>query len=251
MAKTTQVRGRRGRSRHEPKGPLGLTARRVHALAEEVRDHQATTQHLAALQQRRGHLEALATRVEVLVDAARVLDSAGAAVPAAPEVARARQVTAELRERYERDPQSVRRALPPSLELPLQHLENALLQSWNELAAPQPGAVALAQLLARFPHFREAQTQIARLCEHLDEATRTLPKAADDLTRVSNRKQELQDRIEALKDDGMDADVQRFLKGTAAGVPLDQLLGEPHVLEFLRPHDLLSSLTVSFRPKAR
>lgn len=251
MARTAH-RGRRGRVHREPQGPLGLTAGRVRALADQVRDHQATTQHLAALQQRRGQLEALTNRIQILVEAARVLRSARASVPRCPELAPAQQATSELRERFEKDPQSVRHAQPlSSLESPLQPLEDALLQSWHEVAAPPPGAAALAQLLTRFPQFREAQMQIARLCEQLDEETRRLPKSADDRGRVLNWQQELEGRIEALEGEGMDADVQRFLRGSAAGVPLDQLLGKPHVLEFLRTHDLLSSLTVRFQSKTR
>ena len=144
MAKATRTRGRRRRARPEARGPLGLTASRVHALAVRVREHQDTAEHLAALQQRRDQLEALATRLRVLVVAAHVLETAGASIPTAPGLRRARQTALELKERYERDPRSVRRAQPASLGSPLQPMEDALRRGWRELAGPQPGAVALA-----------------------------------------------------------------------------------------------------------
>jgi DNA repair exonuclease SbcCD ATPase subunit len=220
-------------------------------LALQVRDHQETAEHLAALQQRRDQLEALATRLETLLDAARVLRAEGASIPAARELQAAKQAALDLKVRYERDPQSVRRAQPAALEFPLQSVEDALRRSWSEMAAPKPDAVALAQLLARFPQFRGAQTEISQLCEELKKAATALPTCTGEMTRVSTLKQTLKDRIEALEDDGMDGAAQRFLRRSASGVPLEQLLSEPNVLEFLRAHGLLSALTVSFRPNGR
>ena len=249
MAKAPRVRGQRARP--EAKGPLGLAARRVRDLAEQVRDQQAITTYLEALQTRRDGLKLLAAKVQNLVEAARVLNLAGSAVTPALEFVPARQATAELRGRYHRDPQSVRRAQPASLKAPLEPFEGKLSQRWKEAAAPPPGAVALAELLVRFPQFTEARIQIRRLCERLIEEARTLPKGMDDLERVRTWQQEIQDRIETLEDDGMDADVQQFLRGSTTGVPLDELLDKPKVMEFLRTQDLLSSLTVIFRMKPR
>lgn len=250
MARATRNRTSRRRARPEPSGPVGVTASRVRDLAVRVRDHQETSEHIAALQQRIDQLDALATRLQDLLSAARVLKKAGAVLPVPRELRTAKQTVLDLKERYQRDPQSVRRAQPAGLESPIRPLDEALQKSWKELATPRPGAVALAQLLGRFPLFREAQIEIAELCEKLEGKASALPRSEDDHTRVVDLNQQLRDRIEALEGDGMDSDVQRFLRGTARGVPLDQLLREPHVLDFLRTHDLLPSLTVSFRPNS-
>ena len=253
MAETTgrtRPDGRRVRVERPPGGPLGLAAARVRGLAAQLRDQQTTSDYLGALQQRRDQLDSVASSAEALVEVCRVLRSAGVRVPASPSLGPARQATLDLRQRYQGDPKSVRQPLTRNMDSPLEPTQAAFRHAWLEVASPSPGAVALAELLSRFPQFREVRGDIQRLCMQLTEVARTPPRSADDLARVTEWKEQLQQRIDTLEDDGLDADVQQFLRESATGVPLDRLLGKPGVLEFLEAHQLLSSLTVSFRTSA-
>jgi hypothetical protein len=245
--KQTRGEGRRNRAARAASGPLGLVAESVRGLAEELRNQQTTVDYLAALQQRSEQLGGIATKVESLVDTARVLKAAGIRPASVSSFSSARQAVSELRERYEREPQAVRQAQARSLDSPLTVAQDAFRQAWVAFAGPTPGALALAELLARFPQFRDAQSEVQVLCAQLTEAARTLPSSESDLSQLADVQRKLQERIETLKDDGMDADVQQFMRDSANGVPLEQLLEKPSLLEFLRTHGLLSSLTVTFR----
>jgi hypothetical protein len=246
--KRTRGEGRRNRAPRVSSGPLGLVAERVRGLAEELRNQQTTADYLAALQQRSEQLDGIATAAESLVETAAVLKAAGVRPGPITAFSAARQAVSELRQRYESEPQAVRQAQARSLDSPLSTALSAFRQAWAAFVGPAPGALALADLLARFPQFRDAESEIHALCAQLTEAARNLPSSESDLSRVKDIQRKLQERIAALKDDGMDADVQQFMRDSANGVPLEQLLGKPNLLEFLRTHRLLSSLTVTFRP---
>lgn len=240
---------RRMRAERLPRGPLSLLADHVRRLAGEVRSQQTTGDHLSALEQRRNQFDGIASRAEGLVEIARALRTAQAAVPPLPALRASLQAASEVRQRYAADPQAVRGASARSIDSPLQPAEEAFRHAWGQVASPDPGAVALAELLSRFPQFAAARADIQQFCLRLAQAARTLPRSADDVAVVLQLKKQLHDRIEALEHEGVDADVQRFLREAVTGVSLDRLLERPAIVEFLRANQLLSSLMVSFRPR--
>lgn len=246
-ARSGATRAATRRTTSGPGGPIGQAAARVRTIAEQLGDQQATATHLSALQQRRDQFDAIAKRSEDLVASARVLRSAGCGIPKVTVLAPAIQAVSEIADRVKKEPRSVRSALPKSIDAPLSSVEAVLNQTWQGLAMPSPGARALTELLDRFPQFRDARTALLDLSEKLMLSARSLPASGEQVERVRKWQAQIQDTIEALQDDGLDAEVQQFLRDSADGVRLDKLLEQPSVVEFLRDHDLLSALTVSFR----
>lgn len=226
-------------------GPLGLSAQNAKALAEQLRDQQKTADHLAALQERRTQLDGVAVKAEALVQAHRILNAQDTTLPVAI-LKTSRQAVRDLRERYTNDPLTVRLSAK-NIDAPLVPTEQVLQQAWAQVAAPSANASALAQLLGRFAQFRTASTAMQQLCDLLVDAARRFPESAKDLANVVDLKKRLDDQVETLKGKGLDSDVLQFLRDSVAGVSLEELLGKPSVLEFLRAHKLLPSLTVSFR----
>ena len=227
-------------------GPVGLAAQNVKKLAEQLRDQQQTADHLEALQERQNHLNAIALKAESLVEAHRVLKVAGIQLVPHNTIATSRQAVRDLRDRYANDPFTVRQQAR-TIDAPLASSESAMQQAWAQLAGPSANASALAELLGRFNQFRVAGAAIRKICEQLTIASRTLPRSAKDLTSVRDGQSQLQNLIETLKGEGLDTDVLQFLRDSVNGVPLEELLGKKAVLEFLRTHQLISSLTVTFR----
>ena len=226
-------------------GPLGLAAQNAKSLAEQLRDQQKTADHLAALKERRTQLDAVAVKAETLVQAYRVLRAQSPTLPTGV-IKTARQAVRDLRDRYTDDPLTVRLSAK-NIDAPLGPTELVLQQTWTRVATPSANASALAELLGRFAQFRAASAAIRHSCERLVDAARLFPQSAKDLANVADLKERLDEQVETLKGKGLDSDVVQFLRDSVNGVPLEELLGKPSVLEFLRSHKLLPSLTVSFR----
>lgn len=213
-------------------------------LSTRMRDGNQASDHVAALAQRWQQLSALRERVDGLATRARVLRRSRIGLAPMPGAGAASERARTLSTRYSESPRSVRNPMPRDLEAPLSQVDEALSDAWKRRAMPGDGPVALATLLARLPQFRGAQARIQALCARLEAHAKRLPDTDDDVDQVETLQQQLRQEIDELEGDGMDGDVQQFLRDSIRGVPLDRLLSQPRVLEFLRKRGLLAALTV-------
>jgi hypothetical protein len=221
----------------------------VKRAAEQLRDQQTTGELLSALQQRHDQFDALAAAVEKLAACAALLSKHGVGLPPFPSIAEARQTATELRERYESDVRSARAAQPRTLEGPITTSSTVLAKRWAEFAAPPSAAVALVELLGTFPpSLQGSRLRISTLCDALNAAARKPPASEEEVLSVEALQAELQKQIDDLRETGLDAEVQAFLRDSATGVPLRELLEKPSIMQFLRANPaLLDALSVGFR----
>lgn len=235
----------------EPIGPLGIRAQKICFLAEQIRDRQTTKTNLETLQNRKSQFKGIADEAESLIDTVHVFRSNGNEVslmPIIPILEKAILFVSELSDRYRNEPQSARQALKQQIDTPIKPLEETLLHIWIKITQPEPGAVTLSHILNNFPQFKATCQEIQDFRKQLEELSRTLPRNQNKYNIVLDLQTQLHQRIEQLKNTGIDSEVQIYLQKLAAGVTLNELLKKPTVLEFLKNYNLLSSLMVSFRP---
>ena len=235
----------------DPKSSLGILSQKVFSLAEQNRNRQTTTTNLEALQNRKRQLEIIVNSATSLVDTVQVFRLKGNDIPlttVTPLFEKARLSILELSDRYRIDPQSALQTLKPQISSPLKPLEEILLNIWARIAQPKQGAVTLSSILSQFSQFKKTCLEIKKYCYQLEQLSHTLPQNQEEYDTVIKLQEQLHQHVAQLETTGLDLEVQRYLRNLSTGVILSELLEKPTVLEFLKYHNLLSSLMVSFRP---
>lgn len=221
-------------------GPLAGLAQRVRDKARQLHTLRTDAHQLQELKNRKERLRELADRSVSLASTARILRNAGR-----PFVVPAAVVTAALQEIAESQQRGPGRVT--KIEEALRQVELALKGAWQAPIPDLESARSIATLVERFPQLKGAGVRIQDAADRLAKSLDTLPTTPTHAQTAARLLNALNAEVLRLQEQGLDADVQRFLGQSAAGVTLEALLEAPEILKFLREHQLLSSFTVKLR----
>lgn len=233
------------------RAPLVQHAIEVKRLATELREGNATAALVAALQQRKQELSALADRADSLAATAASLRASGATVSSPETSTAARKSLGELRSEYGEDAQAASDKPTKWLKQPLDSVETSLKAAWQRLLPPTAAAKAIAELLRTLPDFAEPRKRLLEVVAAVEKAQASLPRTGAEAALAADWRRQVEQQLAKLEDAGVDRDVQDFLRAAGSGVPLDSLLKNEAVLGFLRKYGLLGSLSVTFRDRSR
>ncbi len=237
-------KGSPARASKEPQGPLGQKARRIQALAQQLRDQQTTGRQIQTLLDRRDKFNKLVATAAQLANAGQVIKSAGRALPHLSTLKAARDEIEKLQKRVWDEPEAAAEKVHPAILKPPPEVEQRLLQNWEQLTTPDPRAAPLLQFISSLDGFENAYNRVRTMVDELNSKAKSLPESASDLDQTRARQQQLSTELDSIEKQGLDHEVVSFFQDAVAGIPLADFLDNIALLNRLRKSGLLAHFAV-------
>lgn len=213
----------------------------------------------ASWRQRKEDIAALSNRKQALADIIRRVEAVGSAcrlmreesairLPALDPARDMANRVGVLLAKFRQDPLAITqpKALDGLGEANLKTLENLLLTAWQSYV--QAGGVGggLEQCLMHLDKLRLRAQRMADARRALTIASQHLPATKADLVAVQKHRKELREALAELGNGGLDQEIESFLKRSGNGVLLDEVIGNPKILDWLQKNAVASSFVVKF-----
>lgn len=125
-------------------------------------------------------------------------------------------------------------------------VEEALLNSWKDYAGAgqQPGVEVV---LEKFKGLRSAAKQVSQARAALQRLASVLPRSSADVASCEAAREKLADALSHVEGSGIDAEMLGFLRASFDGVPLEKVLADERILEWIQEHDLAGQFVLRSR----
>jgi len=226
----------------------GLAARAA-AFEKRLKDFNRQRQQqdrMSKFSERRDELKKIAAQTHALALSYEALSDEGLAKISAAEITAVRKQLEKCSKAFGESSDAILepKALDSDKYLAaLKKYVTTLLETWSPFARQAaddaaPTISVLGEVQGRSADaLRQMQTD-------LQKRAATLPKNAQELAQVKALKEKLAAELATQKKNGLNSDVEAFLRKLPAGVPLSEVLSQPNLLKWLEKEKLLGSFHV-------